>query len=95
MASKTTGGKWENVLSPKQLMDKLLDEIDEERAKILRNGYGQLRWILSWVRADSGGWTARLSTSNHPETLECEGRTRVDAIKRAEISMRQALGLMG
>jgi hypothetical protein len=93
MASKTWGGKGEAAYSPKQLMVSLLDEIDEERAKHLRTAFGRLRWILSWHWADSGAWNARLSAPGHPETLEREGRTRLDAIERAEIAMRQALEL--
>jgi hypothetical protein len=93
MASKTTGGKWEGGLTPKRLMDNLLDEIDEERAKHLRIAFGQKRWLLSWSRADSGLWAARLSAPDHPETVEREGRTRLDAIERAEITLRQALEL--
>jgi hypothetical protein len=93
MASKTMGGKGEGEFSPKRLMASLLDEIDEERARSLRQAFGQDRWILSWLKADTGLWTARLSAPGHPETLECEGRTRLDAIERAEITMRQALEL--
>ena len=74
----------------KQLMDSLLDEIDEERAKRLRHEFGQRRWVLSWIRADDA-WMARLSAPGVPETIERTGRTRIEAIERTAVALREAL----
>jgi hypothetical protein len=66
-----------------ELMNSLLDEVDEERARRIRHQLGQLRWIVSWSRTDEGPWLARLSGPGHPETIERSGRTRVHAIEQA------------
>ena len=74
----------------KQLMNSLLDEIDEERARRLRHEFGQRRWILSWNR-EVEGWVARLSGPGVAETIEQVGRTRVEAVERAAVALREAL----
>ena len=64
-------------------MTRLLDEIDEERARRLRDELGQRRWIVSWDAAADGPWLARVSGPGHPETIERTGLTRVHAIDLA------------
>jgi hypothetical protein len=66
-----------------ELMNSLLDEVDEERARRVRHQLGQRRWLVSWSQIDGGKWLARLSGPGRPETIERSGRTRVHAIELA------------
>jgi hypothetical protein len=77
----------------KALMDSLLDEIDEDRARQLRHELGQRRWIVSWARTDEGPWLARVSGPGYPETIERTGLTRVHAIELAAEALDRCLGV--
>ncbi len=74
----------------KQLMNSLLDEIDETRAKGLREVYGLKRWVLSWM-VQGDAWMARISGPGHADTVERTGRTRVDAIEKAAAALKEVL----
>lgn len=89
MGSRAESGERRGEMA-KQLMDSLLDEIDEERAKRLRHEFGQRRWILSWVREDDA-WMARLSAPRVINTIEATARTRVQAIERAAVALGDVL----
>lgn len=65
------------------MVDALMDEIDEERARRLRREFGQRRWILSWMPTENARWMARVSGPGHPDTVERTGRTRAEAIVAA------------
>ena len=74
----------------KEIMDNLLDELDEDRAKGLREVYGLSRWVLSWM-VEGGAWMARISGPGYPDTIERTGRTRVAAIKKAAAALKEVL----
>jgi hypothetical protein len=74
-----------------RLMDNLLDEIDEERARQLRNDLGRRHWLVSWMLDDDGTWMARVSGPGYPDTVERTGRTRVEAIERATSALRELM----
>jgi hypothetical protein len=63
-------------------VDDLIDELDETRAKRLREQYGLRKWILSWM-PEGKKWMARISGPGHADTIEAIGRTRFEAIERA------------
>lgn len=86
MATRTKG----DDEMARRLMDGLLNEIDEERARGLRERYGRNRWVLSWG-AEGGAWLAKISGPGRGETIECLGKTRVDAIERAATALQKSL----
>jgi hypothetical protein len=75
----------------RQAMDALLEEIDEERARRLRQAYGQRHWLVSWQPAGDGSWLARLSGPGVLETVERTGRSRLAAIEEAALAFRAEL----
>ncbi|HEY2158697.1 MAG TPA: hypothetical protein VGH33_23905 [Isosphaeraceae bacterium] len=74
-----------------ELMNSLLDEVDEERARRLRDELGQRRWIVSWSLTDEGPWLARVSGPGHAETIERSGLTRIHAIELAAEALGRCL----
>ncbi len=74
-----------------ELMNSLLDEVDEERARKLRHELGQRRWIVSWSSTEDGPWLARVSGPGHPETIERSGLTRIHAIELAVEALGRCL----
>lgn len=90
MGTRAKGGGRDGMTA-RGLMGGMLDEIDEGWAKRLRQEFGRRRWVLSWSREEGGPWLARLSGPGHSETIECRGRTRVDAIEKAAKALRRVL----
>ncbi len=72
---------------------RLLDRLDERRASRLRRAWGPKGRLVSWRRIDAGGWNARLSGPEWPETIERHGRTRRAAILRAAVVLEARAGL--
>ncbi len=72
-------------------MDALMDNLDEERARILRHGMGLRRWIVSWSLTEEGPWLARVSGPGHAETIERSGLTRIHAIELAAEELGRCL----
>jgi len=69
----------------------LLDRLDEGRARRIRERYGRRGMLLSWQRDASERWLARLSSPEHPRTIELSGPTRIGAIARASRSLARRL----
>ena len=69
----------------------LLDRLDEGRARRIRERYGRRGMLLSWQRDASERWLARLSSPEHPRTIELTGPTRIGAIARASRSLARRL----
>jgi hypothetical protein len=65
-----------------------LDSWDERLARRLQVDYGRKRWVLSWSRRPDGGWRAQLSSPDWPRTTAAPGRTRCEAIRRADLALR-------
>lgn len=88
--SRRSGSKVESGLgTAEQYMAKVLDEIDEERAKRTRQRFGLDRWLVSWSPLDAGGYLARVSAPHHDETIEATGRNRLLAIEAAASVLRK------
>jgi hypothetical protein len=68
------------------------DRRDERRAQRLQADYGRRGWLLSWCRAGDGLWRASLSSPQWPRTTVARGRTRREAIDRADLALRLVLG---
>jgi len=65
---------------------------DRWRARRLREEFGRSRrWLVSWYRLGRRRWLARLSCPELAETIEETGRSRCEAIARAERVLRAAL----
>lgn len=86
MATRTKGDGG----TAKRFVEDLLDELDGQRAKRLREKYGLQRWVLSWM-PEGTKWMARISGPGHAETIERIGRTRVEAIERAALALEAAI----
>jgi hypothetical protein len=69
----------------------LLEQLDDRSARRRRLGYGRRGWLLSWHPLRFGGWQARLSCPEWPETVEANGPTRRAAIDRADVLLQEAL----
>ncbi len=70
----------------------LTDQQDERLARRRREALGRARWLVSWMPSERGGpWLARLSCPQWPDTVESTGRTRCEAISRAELILNRAL----
>ncbi|MBX6316353.1 MAG: hypothetical protein IRY99_26095 [Isosphaeraceae bacterium] len=75
------------------LLQSLCDRLDERRARRLRERYGRSGWLVSWLRLEDGSWLARLSSPDLPDTCERTGRTRSEAIRRADEALLRLLHL--
>lgn len=71
------------------------DRRDERRAHVWREQLGRHGRLVSWTRLDHSRWLARLSCEELTETLEEVGRTRCEAIERAEHVLRIDLAHRG
>jgi hypothetical protein len=67
--------------------------LDEGRARRLRRDFGRRGRLLSWRRESDGSWRARLSCPDLPRTIERAGRTRSEAIDRADRARARILAL--
>ncbi len=57
---------------------------DETKACHRRDLLGLAGSLVSWLAQEDGSWLARLSGPGLVETVEATGKTRVDAIRKAE-----------
>lgn len=64
---------------------------DDRRARRLRWDYGHRGWLVSWRCVGGERWLARLSCPERPETIEGDGRTRIEAIRHADAGLRRML----
>jgi hypothetical protein len=69
------------------------ERFDEGRARRLRRDFGRAGRLLSWRREADGSWRARLSCPDLPRTIERAGRTRAEAIDRADRVRSRILAL--
>jgi hypothetical protein len=69
------------------------ERLDEARARRLRRDFGRRGRLLSWRREADGSWRARLSCPDLPRTVERAGRTRSEAIDRADRVRSRILAL--
>jgi hypothetical protein len=69
-------------------LGRLLDRRDERLARQRRGELGHCRKLVSWQRLSDRRWRARLSCEEWPETIERAGRTRCEAIERAEHALQ-------
>jgi hypothetical protein len=67
------------------------DRYDERRARRLRQAFGRRGRLLSWHRQPDGSWRARLSCADLPRTIERAGRSRGEAIDRADHGLKRVL----
>jgi hypothetical protein len=72
-------------------LQSMIDEYDERFARRRRQRYGLRGWLVSWYRQPGGRWLARLSCPDQPDTVERLGRTRCEAINRADAALRHVL----
>ena len=70
---------------------RLQDWRDDRGARRLRWDYGHRGWLVSWRCVGGERWLARLSCPDRPETIERDGRTRLEAIREADAALRRAL----
>jgi hypothetical protein len=68
-----------------------VDCFDERHARRRLADFGKRRWLVSWYRGVEGGWRARLSCPSLPYTIERAGKSRSEAIQRAEIVLCRIL----
>jgi hypothetical protein len=71
----------------------VFDRLDEGRARQRRQDFGRRGRLLSWHRDSDGSWRARLSCAELPRTVERAGRSRIEAIDRADHGLKQILNL--
>jgi hypothetical protein len=69
-------------------LGRLLDRRDERLARQRREELGHCLRLVSWQRLPGRRWRARLSCEEWPETIERAGRTRREAIERAEHALQ-------
>ncbi|HEU5117089.1 MAG TPA: hypothetical protein VFT74_10525 [Isosphaeraceae bacterium] len=73
---------------------RLLDRIDDFRARRMRAALGARRWLLSWsqdLAATRYSWLARVSCPELPLTIERRGRSRIGASVRAQRALERLL----
>lgn len=78
-------------LMPATLIGRLLDRRDEHLAQRRRAELGSLSKLVSWQRLPDRRWRARVSSPDWPETIERAGRSRCEAIERADEALRLAV----
>ena len=92
----------ENLLRPADqgpipmplLPSRLLDRIDDFRARRMRADLGARRWLLSWsqdLASTRYPWLARVSCPELPLTIERRGRSRIGASVRAQRALERLL----
>lgn len=81
------------LATPLRLTRQLFDQLDESRARGLRQELGRKRWVVSWYRGGDRLWHARISGPGLKHTLVRGGPTRFHAIVRASAAMRRILWL--
>lgn len=74
-----------------QWIIRLWDWRDDRRARRLRRDYGHHGWLVSWRRLRDDRWLVRLSCPERPETIARRGRSRTEAIRRADAVLRRAI----
>jgi hypothetical protein len=76
---------------PPTVLGWLFDRRDERLARRRRDELGHAAKLVSWQRLPDRRWRARLSCSDWPDTIERAGRTRCEAIERADNALKFVL----
>lgn len=67
---------------------RVIDTRDRSRARGFQASFGRRGWLLSWRLGQDGVWRAGLSSPEWPRTISTRGRSRCEAIHRAELVHR-------